>query len=173
MMLRFATFAVVRIVLGLLLLLAFGSESAAQLTRGERCRTPSTEHGFGTLHVYRVEVPDHSELSLSLYFNNDNSAFAVSAQLRDGPVVLGAGSWGRFVNARVSMAAGGTLEISVTCINAAADYRLSVKAGDYWRRIPPPTRAFATGLDAAGLLRERDRENLLLPLVASIITRGR
>ncbi len=84
-------------------LAVFGAAVAeGQLSRGERCREPGRAG-----HVYRLTIPDNSMLSIRLYYNNDNAAFAIVATLNDVPIV-GSSAWGRFVSADVQVGGGGS-----------------------------------------------------------------
>lgn len=155
---RLITFAV------LTLIVLSGGQAEAQ-TRGDRCREPSTENRIGTLHTYRVTVREPGDLSLSLYFNNDNAGFVVLVGSEDGSIVpLVAIGAARFVNGRVSVVPE-TYEIAVTCAGAPADYRLTVNHGTLIR-VPAPRAT--RGFDAQRLLAERNREDRLRPFVAAV-----
>ena len=124
------------VVLAVAFVAVFGgaADAEAQYTRGERCREPGR-----AFHVYRLDVPDNSLLSIRLYYNNDNAGFLIAGTLNGLPRVASA-AYGRFVSADIQVITGGDMEISVACLREAADYRLSVKTGGDFRYIGPPAR---------------------------------
>ena len=118
-------------------------------SHGRRCSTSDTGY------VYTISTPagDSRQHDIDVYFNRDDSAFIVVVFDADSDVKLatssGLQSGDRFVHGSLRMYPDETYRISVGCVLAGADYRLSVKRGEEVTLSAPRTLNAHEGLTAA------------------------
>lgn len=99
-------------------------------SHGRRCNTTDT----GYMYTIRTPAGDSRQHDIDVYFNRDDAAFVVLVFDDDSDVRLatasGLQSGDRFVHGSLRMYPDETYRISVGCVLASADYRLSVKRGE-------------------------------------------
>ena len=120
-----------------------------------------TRHGNcspGTVYIYTFADPapsgDAQQASFDLYFNNNQSGFALAVvAVADELTVLLTGNGldpgDRFVHGSTRLVHQGEYAVGVGCIDAAAAYRLSVRAGEEVRLSGPTTERIPSGYSAA------------------------
>ncbi len=114
---------------GLMAVAAIPGVGEAQ-SHGRRCTTSDT----GYLYTIGTPAGDSRQHDIDVYFNGDDSAFVVVVFDEDSDVRLatssGLQSGDRFVHGSLRMYPDKTYRISVGCVLADADYRLSIKRGE-------------------------------------------
>ena len=118
-----------------------------------------TRHGNcspGTAYLYTFPDPapsgDAQQASFDLYFNNNQSGFALVVVVDEQTVLLtsnGIDPGDRFVHGSVRLVGLGPYAVGVACVDASAAYRLSVRAGDEVRLSGPQTERIPSGYSAA------------------------
>lgn len=118
-------------------------------SHGRRCSTSDT----GYVYTIRTPAGDSRQHDIDVYFNRNDAAFVVLVFDDDTDVRLatssGLQSGDRFVHGSMRMYPDETYRISVGCVLADADYRISIKRGEEVSLSAPTVLNAHEGLTAA------------------------
>ena len=142
----------------LALLLATGTASAQDVSKGARCE-PDFVYRYSFTTPTAGTLTGWPDFQATLYYNNYAATFLVMVFDDDSDTVVSSSGYTRFVQIRTGLLPGKRYELWVGCLTASADFRLLVNMGDVESITGRGTVRRATGgFDAAEQLAYLERE---------------